>query len=78
MVQWNVSGTDEPYTGELMLCWGLVQARREYISQRNIKPLYYYSISMNPIMGTKDLRHQSGPTYLIGQVRIDATNYGDS
>ena len=35
-----------------MLCWGLVQARRENMSQRNIKPVYYYSISVSPIIGT--------------------------
>ena len=34
-----------------MLCWGLMQARRDYISQRNIKPVYCYSISVTPIMG---------------------------
>ena len=28
------------HRGKLMLCWGLVQATREYISQRNIKPVY--------------------------------------
>ena len=41
-----------------MLCWGLVQARREHMSQTNIKPVYYYSISVTPIMGTKDTRRQ--------------------
>ena len=24
-----------------MLCWGLVQARGDYVSQRNIKPVFY-------------------------------------
>ena len=34
-----------------MLCWGLVHARRDYISQTDIKPVYYYSILATHIMG---------------------------
>ena len=54
----NSLGEDGSYTEELMLCWGLVQARREQKSQTNIEPVYYYSILVTPIMGTKDTRHQ--------------------
>ena len=28
---------DGYYTEELMRCWGLMQARREHMSQRNVK-----------------------------------------
>ena len=41
-----------------MLCWGMVEARREHMSRANIEPVYYYSISVVPIMGAKDTRHQ--------------------
>ena len=44
---------DGSYTGELMLCEGLVQARREHMSQRSIKPVYYYSILVTHIIGTR-------------------------
>ena len=32
---------------------GLVQGRYEYLSQTEIEPVYYYSISVTPIMDTK-------------------------
>ena len=31
-----------------MLLWGLVQARREYISQVEVKPVFYYIDTPHP------------------------------
>ena len=40
-----------------MLCWGLVQARREHISRANIEPVYYNSILGGPEHGHQ--RHET-------------------
>ena len=37
---------DGSFTGGLMLCEGLVQAREEYILQTNIEPVYYFHIGV--------------------------------
>ena len=45
----------------VVLCCGSVeQARCEHISQTNIKPVNYCSISVDPVMCTKDTRHRGG------------------
>ena len=37
---------DGSFTGGLMLCEGLVQAREEHILQTNIEPVYYFHIGV--------------------------------
>ena len=45
---------DESYTGEVMLCVGLLpQARREHIALTNIKQVYYYFEDPQPMGNTQ-------------------------
>ena len=46
------------YTGEVVLCWELVeQTCREHITQANIKPVYYLKYLRNPYHGYQ--RHET-------------------
>ena len=60
-----------------MLCWGLFErAWREHMSQANIKPVYYCSIPVDPIMVThRDPRHLSGPNIKVRVVKWRNTSF---
>ena len=58
-----------------MLCWGFVpQARREYTSQTNTEPVYYYLGDLYSMgLHTKRNTTPSGTLYCTEKVRLDTT-----